>query len=151
MKRFVNKVFKTLRTFLLLGLGLSSSSVSSASALFSASSDFSDPPRRSFFRTAFSNSWTSSGNYELSGIRLISEGYSRNSCSNSRFAFIAFACSKLMRPVIPSSCKISLSFLICCEGVSSPLNTFDQTLRTPQARTRDWIKFAKQSKGGATR
>ena len=61
-----------------------------------------------------------------------------NSCANSLFSLIAFACSRLIRPVMPRSDNSSFNFLICCCGLSNPWNSFDQTLRVPQATTRDW-------------
>ena len=61
-----------------------------------------------------------------------------NSLANSLFCFIVLACSMLIRPVMPRSARISFSFLICCCGESRSWNTFDQTLRTPQARIKDY-------------
>lgn len=60
-----------------------------------------------------------------------------SSCAIARSALILFACSIPILPVMPSSVRISRSFLICCVGFGISLNTFTQGLRTPQARTRD--------------
>ena len=68
-----------------------------------------------------------------------SVGNSPSSCSNSLFSLIAFACSKLIRPVIPSSASSLRKARIWSEGRSafSALKNLDQTLRTPQATTKD--------------
>lgn len=64
--------------------------------------------------------------------------YAPSSCWNSLFALISFAFSRLSRPVIPRPAKSSFSFEICWHE-SRSLKSLDHTLRTPHARTRDYI------------
>lgn len=70
---------------------------------------------------------------------------SSSSCANSLFSRIAFACSRLMRPVMPRSARICFSRLIWSEGRSRSLNSFAQTLRTPHATTRDFSRLTVSS------
>ena len=88
--------------------------------------------------TDFSNICTSSVEYECTN----SKGQTKStpsSCASSRLSRMAFACSILIRPFIPSSASIRLRIVICCEGCGASWNTFDQTLRTPHATTRAYI------------
>ena len=127
-------------------LGTSESSLAgsppSSESLWSALRDpfvrVRDRVRDSLVSIAFANACTSS----VIWIRLKQEKRQisvPSSCASSLLSLIALACSMLIRPVIPSSARISLSFLICSCGVSRPWKTFDHTFLTPQARTRDWL------------
>lgn len=74
-------------------------------------------------------------NVTISLVNAIRSKYVLSSCANSLSALMAFAFSRVRRPVIPKSLRISFSRLICPDGVSKSANSFFHILRTPQATT----------------
>ena len=81
----------------------------------------------------------------------IKRWHALSSCSNSRFSLMALACSRLIRPVMPRSVSIFRRCRICSEEVSRPLNSFDHTLRIPQATTRDYHAQFKPQRNSRSR